>query len=146
MGLRAEVYRDAAREHVAVAAEMYEAGHYVLAHYISGLAVECILRGYQVRLDAEFNSKHDVRELAESAGFAQLFPERRAAEYATAMTLVYRRWHSDFRYRSAASLRSKLIRLKLHESVKGDLLKESARRIMVAATMLVKLGVAKWKP
>ena len=144
MGIKAEVYRDAARERVVVATDLYESGHFVLTHYVAGLAVECILRAYQTRIDAEFDSKHDLRELAAGARYSSIFPEKLASEYAGALTAVYRRWNNDFRYRSEASLRSKLVRLKLHEGVKGNLVKENARKIVVASTALVKLGVAKW--
>ena len=43
----AEIYYEAAKEHRDLALELHEAGRYVMAHYLSGLAVECILRAYQ---------------------------------------------------------------------------------------------------
>lgn len=142
----AETYKDASSEHVLVAIDLYDAGHYVMAHYCAGLAVECILRAYQVRLKAEFDSKHDLKKLSHDAKFSKIFPESRAAEYESLFTNLARRWNNDFRFRSVKSLRRYLVRLKLHEKVKGDFVKESARVIVNAATILVQIGVSKWMP
>lgn len=146
MGTSAEVYRDAAHEHVIVAAELYASARYVMAHYVAGLSVECILRAYQVRRNAEFDAKHDLQKLSYSAKFPELFPKARFNEYQGLLAAVVVRWKNDFRYRSLKSLRSYLIRLHVHEGIKGDVVKESARRIVNAATTLVELGVTKWKP
>ena len=34
----AEIYRDAAQEHIALAKELHDGGRYVMAHYLAGLA------------------------------------------------------------------------------------------------------------
>lgn len=146
MGISAEIYYDAAREHAVVAAEMYDLGRYVLAHYVSGLSVECILRAYQARRSSEFDSKHDLRRLSHEAKFPDLFPAGQESEWEALFADLARRWNNDFRFRSLKSLRRYLRRAGLHEGIKGDFVKESARRIVSAAAKLVELGVSKWKP
>ena len=146
MSFSADAYKIAAMDRVLEAAEMYGTERYVMAHYCAGLAVECMLRAYQVRLNAEFDAKHNLRKLAKTSKFTDLFPRERSEEYARLFAEVIARWNNDFRFRSVKSLRKFLVHFRLYEGVKGDLVKESALRIVNAATRLVELGVSKWKP
>ena len=60
MTFGASDYKIAAEEHVSAARELYVRQRYVLAHYVAGLAVECMLRAYRGRIDPVFYGRHDL--------------------------------------------------------------------------------------
>ena len=139
----AEVYKEAAKEHKTLAAELHNSGRYVMAHYVAGLAVECILRAYQYRINPVFSGRHDLQALYREAGFASLVDPEEEHEITVAFTEVLRRWSNSHRYRSEAALRLFLRRANLGQS--GKFVRESSRRIVGAAIVLVDQGVLKWK-
>ena len=143
-GFTAEVYRIASQEHITAAVELHEAGRYVLAHYVAGMAVECLLRAYRFRRDKRFDERHDLRELFRAARFDEAIPEERRTQIVAALTEVIRRWNNDFRFRSEASLRVYLKVGQLDRGIRGNVLKESSRRIVNAASTLIELGVNRW--
>ena len=143
-GFTAEGYRTAAEEHVTAARELHEAGQYVLSHYVAGLAVECLFRAYRFRFDPEFDARHDLHALYRASRFDALIPEGVKTEVSAALSEVILRWNNDYRFRSAASLRTHLRKAGLSRSIKGDFVKESSRRITEAAFRIVNLGVSLW--
>src|SRR5438045_3904702 len=102
----AEVYRDAAKEHVVVAAALYSQGSFVLAAYVAGLSVECILRAYRLRISREFDSRHDLQALYEQSRFQRNFPFGRAGDFSAMMGMITTHWSNTHRYRSERSLRA----------------------------------------
>jgi HEPN domain-containing protein len=144
MAIDAETYRAAAKEHVTAARVLYDNGHFALAHYVAGLAVECILRAYRARVDGEFDSRHDLKRLSDLAKFAQVVPQRREEAIGVAFAVVLAQWSNEHRFRSVAALRKYLTRLGLYRGVKGDFVKECTRRIVNAASEIVALGVTRW--
>lgn len=139
----AEVYKEAAREHKTLAAELHGSGRYVMAHYVAGLAVECILRAYQYRISPIFRGRHDLLVLYRESGFASIVAPEEEQKVAAAFTEVVRRWNNSHRYRSEAALRLFLRRVNLGKS--GKFVRESSRRIVGAAIVIVDQGVLKWK-
>ncbi len=144
MEINAEVYREAALEHVVTARELYDLDRYVLTHYVAGLSVECIFRAYRYRADPVFDARHDLRELYKVSRFADIIPGEED-EILAALGLVVLRWNNNHRYRSPKSLRKYLTEAKVYRGVKGDFMKESARQIVNAADIIVRIGVRKWK-
>ena len=138
----AETYKEAAREHITVAQEMYLTGRYVLAHYLSGLAVECILRAYQYRLSPVFSGRHDLRALYNDAQFGIIVTPDEEAQVCVALLEVTRRWSNSHRYRSEAALRLFLLRANLGRT--GRFVRESSRKIVNAAAIIVEIGVLQW--
>jgi HEPN domain-containing protein len=143
-GFNAEVYFVAAQEHITVAVELHDTGRYVLAHYIAGVAVECLLRAYRFRVDPQFDERHDLYELFRAAQFDRIISEERRPEIVASLTEVARRWNNDFRFRSEASVRSYLKASRLDRGIRGNFLKESSRIIVRAALQIVDLGVSQW--
>lgn len=141
----AETYRDAGAEHVTVARELYDLGRFVLANYTAGLAVECVLRGYRVMIDPEFDSRHELDKLYEIARFADVVPARRVEEVTALLGDVVALWANDHRFLSEAALRKRWTKRRLYEGLKGDFLKERTRQLLNAASEIVNLGVARWK-
>lgn len=69
-----ETYRTAAREHLERAQDLFSSGSYYLAHYLSGLAVECHLRAWVLTKTREFDSRHDLEMLAKKSGIPDIIP------------------------------------------------------------------------
>lgn len=138
----AEVYKEAAQEHKTLAVELHAAGRYVMAHYVAGLAVECILRAYQYRLNPVFSGRHDLQALYRDAQFALIVAPDEEQKVTSALTEVMRRWSNSHRYRSERTLRLFLRRANLGQA--GKFVRESSRRIVDAAIVIVDQGVLKW--
>jgi len=141
-----QTYRFAAEEHATAAFLLLGERRFVLAHYVAGLAVECIIRAYRTRLSAVFDERHDLYELARAARFFELFPANRAPALSAAFGIVVAQWVNTHRFRSEASLRKFLTEHRLFRGIKGDLLAARSRMIVNAAWELVNIGVSKWQP
>ncbi len=141
---RAETYAIAAQEHVTVAVELYTWQRHALAHYVGGLAVECMLRAFKSRLDPILDERHDLDRLARRGRFFDGASEQRLPVIAARLGEVVTRWDNGHRYRSETALRKFLTSRRLFAG-KGDLLTNSSRRIVNAAVEVVTYGVEQWK-
>lgn len=137
-------YLAAALEHQSSLDLLYQRRQYVLAMYVAGLAVECVFRAYIQRRTNEFDSRHNLYELARTSSFVDRVPLSHVAEYTRAVSEVAGRWANSHRYRSSAAMQAYLKRMKLDRGIRGDALKENARRIINAANALVELGATLW--
>ena len=142
--INAEMYRDAALEHVTATEGLYASGRHALTHYVSGLAVECMLRAYRVRVEPTFDSRHDLRLLLDASGFEALVPQRHQEQFSESLSVVALQWNNAHRFRSESGVRGYLKQLKLDRGIKGDFLKERSRRIRDAAIYIVTLGDNRW--
>lgn len=70
MDFTAGHYFRASVERMSQAQHLYRQGegHYALAMYTAGLAVECLLRAYMVKRSREFESRHDLLLLFKESG------------------------------------------------------------------------------
>lgn len=139
-----EVYMAAAIERAGALQRLYDDGQYGLAIYSAGVAVEAMFRAYRTRIDPEFDSRHNLVELAEAARFANHVPAHAADAYSANLAIVAVRWNNAHRYRSDSALLKYLKRAKLYKGIRGDVLKENARRAINAAAELVTLGAKRW--
>src|SRR5690348_16148043 len=130
---RAETYRDAATEHVTVARELYDTDRQVLANYVAGLAVECMLRAYRMRVDPEFDSRHDIDKLYKLARFADVVPSREVEEIIAALGEVIALSSNEHRFMSHVALRRRWTTRKLYQGIRVDFVKELNRRLINAA-------------
>ena len=144
MPIDKETYLQASQEHVELARRLYEQHDYGPAHYIAGLAVECLLRAYRKRVDSRFDSRHVLENLARQARFYDVIPLRRQEGTAAALTEVVLRWRNEHRFRSRDAMLKWLKSLRLDRGIRGDVLKESARKITNAALEIVAEGVLRW--
>lgn len=141
---RAETYAVAAQEHITVAVELHTSQRYALAHYVAGLAVECMLRAFKSRLDPILDERHDLSRLARRGRFFDGASEKRLPVIAARLGEVVTRWDNGHRYRSETALRRFLTRRRLFAG-RGDLLTNSSRRIVNAAVEVVTYGAQLWK-
>jgi HEPN domain-containing protein len=146
MPFNAQDYFEAAKERVGEARQCYEQRQYVVAHYLAGLAVECLLRAYRVRRDPRFDARHDLNLLRKQASFCDFVAPRRVVEVSSSLSTILARWANDDRYRSETALRRKMKGAGLDRGVKGDFLKENSRVIVDAALAVVTEGVRQWVP
>ena len=140
----AETYRRAAIEHVGAAQDLWEAGHYALAQYASGLAVECVLRAYITLERVTFDDRHDLTRLYQSARFDRIVPDRRVEEVSAAFTTVLTSWHNGQRFYDSKLLRSFFHKNGLDKGIRGDTVKALTYETLDSANMLVTLGDLGW--
>ena len=138
----AETYRAAAQEHSTLASELNDAGRYVMAHYVAGLAVECVFRAYRYRIDPVFDARHGLEALYAAANFGAVVSPDQKASVDAALTEVVRRWSSNHRFRSEKALREYLRQANIGRS--GKFVRESSRRIVNAALIIVNQGELHW--
>jgi hypothetical protein len=142
--ISANDYIQAARDHAASLERLYSGGHYASVMYVSGLAAECLFRGFRASKGLPFTSDHQLAALSEEAGFADIIPPHAQARFGAALADLILRWRNNHRFRSIEAVRRFLRDLKLYRGIKGDFIKENARILASSALELVNLGVAKW--
>ena len=149
MASTAETYRNAAKENLERAQELFEADSYFLAHYIAGLAVECHLRAYLRRVTNEFDSRHDLRELATESGYYQIVPATQISDVSSKFSLLNLRWRSNHRYYSERQLLDYMSEIRADFSAKGTRIdgnrwKNLSRTVLNLAHGIINQGEAKW--
>jgi HEPN domain-containing protein len=140
----AETYRSAAAEHLASAQWLYDQERYYLSHYLSGLAVECILRAYLRRSARDFDARHDIQVLASQARFFDLIPYELHEQFGAALSAVNLRWRSTQRYMSERELWSYLSSVRADFDRKGNRRKINSRTMLNLAYEIVRLGDRRW--
>lgn len=145
MDFTAESYRITSLEHMARAQEFHAEGRYFLAHYFAGVAVECLLRAYLLRISPEFDARHDLYQLARSSRFFDFVPYELQREYGFKFTTLNLRWRSSHRYATEEQWRGYLSGLKADFSLKGERTKNNSRTALNIAYDIVSLGDNKWR-
>jgi hypothetical protein len=157
----AEDYFQAGLQRMSQAWNLYnevEGGSYALAMYVSGVAVECLLRAFKRRRDTTFDEKHDLRRLFKASGMLEFLPEtlviRGMSEEQADIAFrqlhadlndVYELWSNDYRYASETRLRSHLKSREPTRGIKGDILKARTLALLTASQRFMDKGVLQWK-
>ncbi len=110
MGLRSDSYYTAARERIKEAQFLYENRYYTIAMYVSGLAVECMLRAFRLLKDPSFDERHDLWLLWKNTELANVNSDFYDEKIYASLDVVKDLWQNDYRFRSEAELRSHLKR------------------------------------
>lgn len=145
MKLNDAYYRSAALEHLNLSQRCYERNEYFVAHYFSGIAVECMLRAYLYRVDKTWRPEHDIYNLAKDSRFFDLIPAEGQEQWGAKMSILNLRWRSNHRFFSEDALKKYLNGIGATRSVRGNVLKENARVVRNLAQEIVGLGETKWK-
>ncbi|MEN6358388.1 MAG: hypothetical protein ABFD83_15045 [Armatimonadota bacterium] len=144
MRLNNSDYRAAALEHLDHARRAYDRKDFMVAHYYSGVSVECILRAYvRHHKQEKFYSRHDLARLAVS-GFLDIVSDISRREWDAKIGEMNLRWRSNHRYFSEQSLRRYFKDAELDRKIRGDALKENARIVRELAHEIVGFGEMKW--
>jgi hypothetical protein len=156
---RPDHYYLAALERLSQARTLYNQGSsYALAMYISGVAVECMLRAFKLMRDPNFDEKHDLTRLFKASGMLDVRPEVLQAkgfseeeveaylrDLLAAITDISDLWANDYRFASEERLRAHLKFRKLYRGMKGDILKVNAQSLLNSAEDFVTKGVFQWR-
>lgn len=142
----AQSYRNAAQEHLSQARFLHhQSRQYYLAHYWSGVAVECILRAHGLLEDDEFTSRHDLNNLASRADFFGLVRDAKQSDYVAKVSEANLRWRSSHRFITEDQLLAYLNSTRIDTKIKGNRLKYNSQKMYNLAEEIVGLGVLKWK-
>ena len=144
MKLTADEYYQAALDHIDEARLLYDENRYVLAHYVAGLAVECMLRAYAVRNGEPFEGRHNLSKWLELARFDEVIATSRREIVSSSYNVVVTQWNSTQRYYSDGFLRAYFRNAHLNRGIKGDAVKELTRRIAEAAFDVLNEGKVRW--
>lgn len=156
MPLAPDDYMRSCRERLEVARRLYEGTEnwedpedrdscHLLSAYLSGVAVECMLRAFVGLRTNEFDSRHDLKELARDSGYVGMFPRKNSEIYASELTDLWRRWKNSHRYYSKQKLLAEFRKSGIDPEIKGNRLKFNAKRCYEAAERLIGLGEERWK-
>ena len=139
MASRAD-FRDAAGEHLRTGIGLHDHGRYISAHYLFGLAVECILQAHGGVKD----QRHNIQRQYTSATYESIIPDGERGPIALALNEIESRWRSRERYESPRSLPKKLNDRGASYNKKGDKLKQNSAAMKNASYVIVDLGVRTW--
>jgi HEPN domain-containing protein len=146
MRIEAADYVDAAQERLSNAKRLYEASQYSFALYAAGVAVECLLRAFIVRLVPILEEAHNLPMLLDASKIGLIVTPTENEQIYQAVGVLARRWKNDLRYTSNNRLRRRLKKLKLDRGIRGDFLKENCRIAIDMAATILRIRVKKWKP
>lgn len=146
MPLTAQTYRVAAQERALEAYLMYSEGHYAVAHYLAGLALESLLFACRLQAGGQLDTRHRLTKLWDEANASILLVGREAQQAGEHVSAIVARWLNNHRYRSDSELRQWLIEtgLAAEQKSKDDPLKHSARIITNAILAFMPLGEKMW--
>ena len=144
MKLTAAEYLQASQDHIEEVRFLYEGRKYALAHYMAGLAVECMFRAYAVGNGTQFEGRHDLSKWFELARFDEVIAPQRSQAVSEAYSTILVQWNSVQRYYSLGFLRAYFRNAHLDRGVRGDVVKELSRRASEAAFIVVNEGTVRW--
>lgn len=158
MDFSSEHYYRASIQRMRQAKELYHTrDNFALTMYVSGVAVESMLRAFLVKKKTEFDSRHDVLLLLKESGMLEVDPDilkrkglsdegiiKHRRTLHLAVSTVFGLWRNDYRYASEARLLVHLKRRKLYRKAKGDQLKANALQLLEAAELFVDKGIVQW--
>jgi hypothetical protein len=138
---------------------LYQEGDsFALAIYIGGLAVECLHRAFKGRLDPKFDERHDLLRLFDASGMLRLNRHKLGTKPWTDEQIdrhlrilrvdvneIYRLWANNYRFASEERLHSHLKEITGYQKIKGDYLKEQARRFLGSAQRFLDMAVVQWQ-
>jgi hypothetical protein len=154
-----EHYFQTATQRIRQAHYLYkESSSFALAIYVGGLAVECLLRAFKGRRDPTFDERHDLLRLFAASGMLRVDRDKlREMNWSdsqidghlrtlrVAANEIFRLWANDYRFVSEERLRSHLKKATGYRKIKGDYLKEQARRFLNSAQSFIDKGATLWQ-
>ena len=124
----------------------YERRDYVLAAYLAGLSVECILQAIALRHDPTHDARHDLAMWLARCGLTL----QRAVKTPPAVgrwNLLVRVWRNELRYLSRSGFLGYVRGLGLHMGISGGteaIMKQNAKCLLEAAAAVHNAGVIEW--
>lgn len=128
-----------------------------MSMYAAGVAVECMLRAFELLRDQSFDEKHDLLKLFRASGMLDIDPEllkrkglssenieNHFRELQDDVMAIRTLWSNDYRYAAEARLRAHLKQKNLDRGYQGDFLKGNARELFDSARVFIEKGVLQW--
>jgi hypothetical protein len=154
-----EHYFETATQRMRQAHFLYEEDlSFALAIYVGGVAVECLLRAFKGRRDPTFDEKHHLLRLFAASGMLRIDRNKLRAKNWTeaqiddhlrtlqvAVNDIFKLWANNYRFACEERLRSHLKKITGYQKIKGDYLKEQARRFLNSVQKFVEKGVVQWQ-
>lgn len=103
-----------------------------------------MLRAYLRRITKEFDSRHDLYQLAREAHFFDIVPLTKYEEYGAKFVTLNLRWNSNHRYATEKQWHDHLTGLKADFNKKGSRPELNSRTVLNLAHNIVNLGERKW--
>lgn len=135
-------YYSASMERLTDAARLHQAERYVASVYLSGVAVECMLRAYRSRTDPTFDSRHDLTSLMTSSGIMDFIKDHERRDFACHLGTVWRFWRNSWRYAEHSRFDSHVA--SLEPSRKSPFAKWASSEVYDSATYVVSRGKYRW--
>jgi hypothetical protein len=159
MDFTPEHYFQTAAQRMRQAHYLYREGaSFALAIYVGGLAVECLLRAFKARRDPTFDDRHDLLRVFAASGMLRVDRDKlRAAQWTDdridghlqtlrlAANEIFRLWANNYRFASEERLQSHLKKITGYRKIRGDYLKEQARRFLSSAQTFMDKGAVQWQ-
>jgi HEPN domain-containing protein len=141
-----KTYREAAKAHLERAQVELDGKQYYLAHYLSGLAVECHLRAWLRRKTNQFDARHNIERLARESGYYNHLPKTQEDALSAVLGEISVRWRSDHRFFSVLRLLGHFnaIRAEMNSNGLSDRWERLARRLFDDANIIIEQGDKKW--
>jgi hypothetical protein len=137
---------EASGERLAAARHAAQASDWVMAVYLGGLAIECLLQAFALRTGAAHEPHHDLAAwLARCPSGLQDDVIRKARSEWNTMVAV---WRNNLRFQSSAAFLGYLRRLERFWRVRGGgqaTMKHAARVLIDGAERVHAIGVAQWR-
>ena len=144
MKISSEHYFKASQDRIKEARKLHNYGNYVGSIYLSGVAVECMLRAYAVINTGNFDSRHDLTLLLRASGILEIVSVSQRRNIGATLGNIWSRWKNNYRYASEELIRAELKNLKLDRGIKGDWLKFNSMTVLDSALTVISIGVRKW--
>ena len=140
------VLYQASAERKEAAWSAFACGDYVLAMYLAGLAVECILQTIALHDNPTHDAKHDLPKWL--ARCRTRFQDAIKAEPVQGhWNRIARTWRNELRYLSRDGLLGYLRKKKLDRGLSGGpdaIMKKNAKLLLDAAEAVFRIGVIEW--
>ena len=136
MDIGSNDYRLAAVEHLEAAVLCFENKRWLTSHYLSGLAVECILRAHRYKSNAEFDGRHNIEQLLAESGLLARINGNHSTNVQGYIKTIGNRWRNDHRYASRAKLEDFL-----EQQGGPKSLQKSTAQMLTAVQFVVQLGI-----
>lgn len=143
--MTAESYYRTALERIEDAHLLHTQSHYSLAMYVSGLAVECMLRAFRLLTDESFEERHDLWRIWKKTALADIYIEPAYSQIYQNLITVTTLWKNELRFHSQSELKSFLKSAGKDRGIKGDALKYLSKKLFEAANELIRVGGKRWR-
>lgn len=146
------VYIEACRERMNRAAQLMNDSvpDYVLATYLSGVAVECLFHAYRLRAGTTDGAKHDLGRQSQLGDFYNGMKREQKEAVTALLDEIVARWQNNYRYRSGESMKGYVLAKRLYivgknnTATRDDVVKHNAEMIVDAAIELTDVGLTRW--